>query len=181
MKETVFISGTPCVGKTTISEVLAEKLNCRLIKINEFAIENDFVLGIDDEKGYKIIDIDKLDSKINEIIADSNELLIFEGHLAHLCNGADKLIILRVHPDILKERLSARNYSDAKIRENLEAEAMGVCTDEAYEYYSDNIYEIDVSDLTVEEAVELIGNIIDDIEDFAPGEIDFMDWLIDNP
>ena len=180
MKETIFISGTPCVGKTTISEVLAEKLNCRLIKINELAIENDFILGIDDEKGYKIIDIDKLNRKVNEIIADSNELLIFEGHLTHLCKGADKLIILRVHPDILKERLSARNYSDAKIRENLEAEAMGVCTDEAYEYYSDNIYEIDVSDLTVEESVELIANIIDDIVDFAPGEIDFMNWLIDN-
>ena len=57
MSNIIFISGTPCVGKTTIAEILSQKLNCDLIKINDFAISNDLVLGIDDEKGYKIIDI----------------------------------------------------------------------------------------------------------------------------
>ena len=32
--------------------MLSEKLNCRLIKINDLAIENDYVLGIDEDKGY---------------------------------------------------------------------------------------------------------------------------------
>ena len=59
MKKTIFITGTPCTGKTTVSEVLSDKLNCRLIKINDLAIENDFVLGIDDDKGYKIIKFNK--------------------------------------------------------------------------------------------------------------------------
>ena len=84
MYKTVFITGTPCTGKTTVSEVLSEKLGCRLIKINDLAIENDFVLGIDEEKGYKVIDIPKLNDKVSEIISGSDELLIFEGHLAHL-------------------------------------------------------------------------------------------------
>ena len=60
MKNTIFITGTPCTGKTTVSEVLSEKLNCKLIKINDLAIENDYVLGIDEDKGYKIIDIEAL-------------------------------------------------------------------------------------------------------------------------
>ena len=132
MNRTVFISGTPCTGKTTVSEVLASGLDCNLIKINDLAIENDFVLGIDDEKGYKVIDIDALDVKVNEIIESCDELTVFEGHLAHLCNGADKVIVLRVRPEILQKRLEARNYSEAKILENLEEEAMGVCTSEAY-------------------------------------------------
>ena len=93
MYKTVFITGTPCTGKTTVSEVLSEKLGCRLIKINDLAIENDFVLGIDEEKGYKVIDIPKLNDKVSEIISGSDELLIFEGHLAHLCSGADKVIV----------------------------------------------------------------------------------------
>ena len=181
MKETIFISGTPCVGKTTASEVLSEKLNCRLIKINELAIENDFVLGIDKEKGYKIIDIDRLNTKINEIIADYNELLVFEGHLAHLCDGADKLIILRLHPDILKERLSSRNYSPAKIRENLEAEAIGICTSEAYELYGQKVNEIDVSNLDIGDIIPLLENIIFNEKSYPVGEVDFMDWLISNP
>ena len=101
MKNTIFITGTPCTGKTTVSEVLSEKLNCKLIKINDLAIENDYVLGIDEDKGYKIIDIDALNDKVSQIIRDSDELIIFEGHLAHLCSGTNKVKVLRVHPLIL--------------------------------------------------------------------------------
>ena len=70
MYKTIFITGTPCTGKTTVSEVLPAHLNCRLVKINDLAIENDFVLGIDEDKGYKVIDIDALDGKVSELIND---------------------------------------------------------------------------------------------------------------
>ena len=180
MYKTVFITGTPCTGKTTVSEILSEKLGCRLIKINDLAIENDFVLGIDEEKGYKVIDIPRLNDKVSEIISGSDELLIFEGHLTHLCSGADKVIVLRVRPEILQSRLEGRNYSDAKIRENLEAESMGVCTAEAYEVYGDDISEIDASDLAVDEIVELLINVLEGGADYPVGEVDFMDWLINS-
>lgn len=178
MFKTIFITGTPCTGKTTVSEILSDKLNCNLIKINDLAIDNDFVLGIDDEKGYKVIDIDALDEKVSEIIDNSEELLIFEGHLAHLCSGADKVIVLRVKPEILRSRLEARDYSESKIQENLEAEAMGVCTAEAYELYGEDISEIDVSEMSVLEIVDLISDIIAGKISPGFGEIDFMDWLI---
>ena len=178
MNKAIFITGTPCTGKTTVSEVLTDKLNCKLVKINDLAIENDFVLGIDEDKGYKIIDIDALNDKVSEIISDSDELTIFEGHLAHLCSGADKVIVLRVHPDILRVRLEARDYSESKIRENLEAEALGVCTAEAFDEYSDKISEIDASELSVDEIVELIDDVIFDRKEFPAGEVDFMGWLI---
>ena len=178
MKNTIFITGTPCTGKTTVSEVLSEKLNCRLIKINDLAIENDYVLGIDEDKGYKIIDIDALNDKVSQIIRDSDELIIFEGHLAHLCSGADKIIVLRVHPEILRKRLEERDYSESKIRENLEAEAMGVCTAEAFDEYGDRISEIDVGELSVDEIVDLIDDVISDKKEFPVGEVDFMEWLI---
>ncbi len=180
MRKTIFITGTPCTGKTTVSEVLASKLNCRLIKINDLAIENDFILGIDDDKGYKVIDIPALNEKVSELIGGSDELIIFEGHLAHLCDGADKVIVLRVRPEILQSRLEARNYSESKIHENLEAEAMGVCTAEAYDIYGDNISEIDVSDLTVDEIVDVLFSIISGTKNYPVGEIDFMGWLISN-
>ena len=178
MKKTIFITGTPCTGKTTVSEVLADKLNCRLIKINDLAIENGFVLGIDEDKGYKIIDIEALDGKVSEIISASDELTIFEGHLSHLCSGADKVVVLRVHPDILQVRLEGRDYSESKIRENLEAEALGVCTAEAFDEYGDRISEIDASELPIDETVDLICDVIFDKRQFPAGEVDFMDWLI---
>ena len=178
MSQTIFITGTPCTGKTTVSEVLSNNLNCKLIKINDLAIENDFVLGIDEDKGYKVIDIDALDDKVSQIICESDELLVFEGHLSHLCSGADKVIVLRVHPDILRERLEARGYSESKIRENLEAEALGVCSAEAFDEYGDRISEIDASDLSIDEIVCLINDVISDKRVFPVGEVNFMDWLI---
>jgi adenylate kinase len=178
MCKTIFITGTPCTGKTTISEVLSKSLGCKLIKINDLAIENDFVLGIDEDKGYKVIDIPALNEKVSEIIAASDELTIFEGHLAHLCEGADKVIVLRVRPEILEKRLEDRQYSESKIHENLEAEALGVCSAEAYELYSDDIFEIDISDLTIYEAASLVKDIIDNGGDYPAGNVDFTDWLI---
>ena len=98
-----------------------------------------------------------------------------------MCDGADKVIVLRVDPDILKTRLEARDYSDAKIRENLEAEALGVCSAEAYEKYSDKVYELDVTGLTMDEAAGLIEDVIHNGGDYPVGSVDFMDWLISNP
>ena len=178
MSNIIFISGTPCTGKTTVSEVLSEKLNWNLVKINDFAISNNLVLGIDEEKGYKIIDIDNLNVSLQNIIS-KEENLIVEGHLSHLCSGADKMIVLRCRPEILEERLSARNYSSSKIRENLEAEAMGVCSAEAYEIYNrGNLFELDVSDLSVSEIVSILLDVISGEKTLNFGEIDFMGWLI---
>ncbi|MBR0271283.1 MAG: adenylate kinase family protein [Methanobrevibacter sp.] len=177
MSNIIFISGTPCTGKTTISEKLSEKLNYDLIKINDLAIDNNLVLGIDDDKGYKIIDIDGLNELLLEIIPEHDNLIV-EGHLSHLCSGADKLIVLRCRPEILEKRLALRNYSDAKIHENLEAEALGVCSAEGLEIYENNIYELDVSDLSVDEVVLTLMDVINDEKELSFGEIDFMEWLL---
>ena len=111
-KDTViFISGTPCTGKTTVAANLNDYLSdngfdSKLIKINDFAFENDLVLGEDPDKFYKVIDIDGLNECLNEEIRQgSNGILIVEGHLSHLCEGADKMIVLRLNPSILKGRL----------------------------------------------------------------------------
>lgn len=177
MSNIIFISGTPCTGKTTVSELLSDKLNCKLVKINDLAICDNLVLGTDKDKGYKIIDIDALNESLSDIISSSDNLIV-EGHLSHLCYGADKLIILRCRPEILEKRLALRDYSDAKIHENLEAEALGVCSAEALEIYENNIYELDVSDLTPDEIVYILIDLINGEKQLSFGEIDFMDWLL---
>ncbi len=177
MSNIIFISGTPCTGKTTIGEKLSQKLNWDLVKINDLAISNNLVLGIDEDKGYKIIDIPALDENLSDIISSSDNLIV-EGHLSHLCSGADKVILLRCRPEILEKRLASRNYSDAKIYENLEAEALGVCLAESLDIYENNVYELDVSDLSVDDAVSMILDVIDGKKELTFGEIDFMEWLL---
>ena len=184
-KDTViFISGTPCTGKTTVASDLNDYLSSngfhsRLIKVNDFAIENDLVLGEDPDKLYKVIDIDGLNESLNEEIdQNSNCILIVEGHLSHLCEGADKMIVLRLNPSILKGRLEERNYSASKIQENLEAEALAVCSAEAYEIYGDEVSEIDASDKSIEEIRDLILDIATDNLECPVGSIDYMEWLL---
>ena len=185
-KDTViFISGTPCTGKTTVASDLNDYLSSngfhsRLIKVNDFAIENDLVLGEDPDKLYKVIDIDGLNESLNEEIDKNSDcVLIVEGHLSHLCEGADKMIVLRLNPSILKDRLEERNYSSSKIQENLEAEALAVCSAEAYEIYGDKTNEIDASDKSVEEIRDFIIAIAADKMECPVGSIDFMEWLLE--
>ena len=52
----VFITGTPCTGKTTS----ATRLNGHVIKIKDLARSHGFIMGVDEQKGYDIIDIEKL-------------------------------------------------------------------------------------------------------------------------
>ncbi|MBP5699491.1 MAG: adenylate kinase family protein [Methanobrevibacter sp.] len=185
-KDTViFISGTPCTGKTTVASDLNDYLahngfHSRLIKVNDFAIENDLVLGEDPDKLYKVIDIDGLNESLNEEIDKNSDcVLIVEGHLSHLCEGADKMIVLRLNPAILKNRLEERNYSESKIQENLEAEALAVCSAEAYDLYGDKTNEIDASDKSVEEIRDLVIAIASDNLECPVGSIDFMEWLLE--
>lgn len=195
----LFITGTPGVGKTTIADnlngILNKKYDSKLIKINELAIENNLIKGKDLEKGYKIVDIDKLSKKLNETIDyffsndDLPKIAIVEGHLSHLCNieiNPDntvnhifKVIVLRLNPNILQKRLSARDYSEDKIHENLEAEALGVCSVEAYENHGNNVNEINTTNLEVKDILSLVESILFDEKQFPVGDVDFMQWILD--
>ena len=99
---------------------------------------------------------------MNEIIVTKNHPnTIFEGHIAHFLKNIDKIIVLRCHPNELKNRLSSRNYSDEKIRENMEAEALNIICEEAIESYDEkNVFEIDTSTMTIEESIEKLKNIM---------------------
>lgn len=166
------------MGKTTISEVLASQIGARLIKVNDFVFEKSLTLGKDEDKGYEIIDIDKLDLALQEELEGFDGTAIVEGHVSHLCSNADRVIVLRADPEILRERLAGRKYGDSKIRENLEAEAMGVCSCEAYDLHGERVSEIDVSHMTVEEAASALADIIGGKADYPFGTVDFMEWLI---
>ena len=89
------------------------------------------------------------------------------------------MIVFRLNPSILKGRLEERNYSKSKIQENLEAEALAVCSAEAYEIYGDKTNEIDASDKSVEEIRDLIIAIASDNLECPVGSIDFMEWLLE--
>ncbi len=186
----IFISGTPCTGKTTIATELNDYLNnngcdSTLIKINDLALEKDLVLGEDPDKYYKVIDIDRLNDVLGKEIAEfksktgsTPKAIIVEGHLSHLCEGADKMIVLRLNPSSLKNRIEARDYAESKVNENLEAEALAVCSAEACELYDEELNEIDTTDKSIDDVLSVILDVINDNAHYPAGSIDFMGWFL---
>jgi len=175
----LFITGTPGTGKTTISKLLKEQFSFNIVDINRLVNDEKLYTGIDEEKGYKIVNIPALCSKLDDIISclDDREDLLVEGHLSHFCNGADRVVVLRAHPDILKIRLKNKGFKDAKIAENVEAEALDICAFEAFQRYGDQASEVDATDKSPQQVVDIIKMIMDGEETFPVGRVDFSEYL----
>ena len=81
----------------------------------------------------------------------------------------------------MDEEARKRQQNLPHLAENLEAEALGVCSAEAYEKYPNSVYELDITHLSIENAVFLVESVISDGGNYPVGDVDFMDWLIENP
>lgn len=152
----IIITGVPGTGKTTVSKILSEKLNIPHIDVNDIIEKNkSLILGFDEERNSKIIDEKKLGIILEKYAG------IIESHLSHFVSpeGIDYCFVLRCSSAVLSKRLSMRNYSKKKIEENIEAEIMNICGDEAFQM-KHKIIEIDTSDKTPEKVAEIIFNIV---------------------
>ncbi|RAP53424.1 MAG: hypothetical protein BZ138_00990 [Methanosphaera sp. rholeuAM270] len=171
----VIITGTPGTGKTSVTERLKEKIEGEFISINYLLEEYDLSLGVDEKRGYKIVDTEKMIPVVDGIADKSDkDLIVFEGHIAQDYPNADLVIVLRCNPEILNTRLNARNWREEKIHENVSAEILGVCTSESYELYGDRVQEIETSNMSVEEAANCIVDVINRKVSCPIGEIDYL-------
>ena len=177
----IIITGTPGTGKTTVSKIIAKAINSPLIAINDLIIEKHLYNGHDNEKGYKIVDMESLSKEINLIINNTAEHVIVEGHLAHdfeVDELVEFVIVLRTRPSVLRKRLNKREWSESKIQENVEAEALDLCTFEAVEIHGDKVHELDTSDLDVDEVSEIVIQILNGKKHLPPGNINFLEELL---
>lgn len=175
----ILITGTPGVGKTTVSNVLKDKLNANLIAINELVDEKHIYMGIDPERGYKIVDMDVLFEELDKIVKeiDESNYILIEGHLSHFYENADLIIVLRANPDVLRDRMKVKGWEKSKIDENIEAEIIGICSYESYEIHGKKASEIDTSSISPQEVSDLIIKVINGDNEFPIGNVDYMEYL----
>jgi adenylate kinase len=176
----LILTGTPGTGKSTLSKLLVQKLNGKLVEINQLVEDKKLYTGHDPEKGYLEVDLGALEKELQGILTKSpkkDSWIILEGHLSHYFPNAELVIVLRTNPRILEERLRSRGWRDAKILENLEAEALDVCTWEAFQIHGDKVHELDTSTINPDKALKIVLEIIKGEISFPVGNVDFSEYL----
>jgi len=135
MKKAVCVSGSVGSGKTTYAKKLAKSLKAKYIDVNEIIKKNNLIDGYDKERKCDVVDIKKLKRVLEKMIKESKEKLIIDSHMSHFLDPkfVDYVVITKTSLKKLKSRLEKRKYSKKKIDENMEAEIMEICLNEAKE------------------------------------------------
>ncbi|MDD3421631.1 MAG: adenylate kinase family protein [Methanocellales archaeon] len=169
----VGITGTPGTGKSAVCEILQKYYP--VIDLNQLIEEKKFYTEKDRERNTLVADTDALVKYVLNYSKGVKQTAIFEGHLAHYL-PLDLVIVLRASPSELRRRLSKKGFDEAKIKENVEAEALDVILIEALERH-ENVHEIDTSEKDVTEVVNCIVEIINGSDKYRPGSIDWSGEL----
>lgn len=177
----IALSGTPGTGKTSVSNLLRND-GYSIIDLNKLILEKDFVVGIDNKRDSKIIDINSLDKYFIDFNL-SNELVFLEGHLSHHLRSVKYVVILRCHPHNLEIRLQKKGWKPEKIKENVEAEILDIILCETVEIHPEkNIFEIDTTKKSIKSVsrsiIEIVNNKFLPIKKYNIGKIDWSEEIL---
>jgi adenylate kinase len=178
MKRVILITGTPCVGKTTLAKQLATKLDALYINLTDYAKANGLTLGEDKQRNTTIIDETKMRKALEATINQTEKTtIIVDGHYAAAVvpsSLATHVFVLRRNPVELKVFMQKCAFPDAKLYENLSAEILDVCLVEALQMHEGKVCELDVTGKTVEETVNEVLAVVNEGKRCYSG---FVDWL----
>ena len=135
MKKAIIVSGSVGAGKTTFAKNLAGKLNAKYVSINDVVDKYKISKSYDKKRKSKIVEVDKLNKILVGLINKSRKKLVIDGHLSHYLpkRYVERCYIVKCELKELEKRLEKRGYSNANVRENLDAEIFDVCLEEAKE------------------------------------------------
>lgn len=133
--KSIVVSGTPGTGKTKIAKRIAKEIKGKYVDVNKVVQKYKLAEGYDKKRKTKIVAVKKLNKVLSRMIAESKKILVIDSHLSHyLPKEKVKLcIICKCNVNELRKRLKKRGYKKTKIEENVEAEIMDVCLNEAKE------------------------------------------------
>lgn len=134
-KRVVIVSGTPGTGKTTVARRLASALGLDYVDVNDVVESYGLAERYDARRRCNVVDTAKLNKALRQIIDDSARGVVIDSHLSHYMKpeDVDVCVITKCDLKILQQRLVKRGYHDDKVRENLDAEILDICYNEAVE------------------------------------------------
>jgi adenylate kinase len=181
-KRVILITGTPCVGKTTVAKQLTTELNALYINLTDLATKHNLTTGEDKQRKTIIIDEEKMRRKIRETIDTSEKsTVIVDGHYAAAVvpkNHVTHIFVLRRNPVELRRFMEKCGFSETKLWENITSEILDVCLVEALrEHKKEKVCELDVTGKTPEKISREIIAIIDKRKKCLTGCVDWLGML----
>jgi len=162
----VAVTGTPGTGKTTAVEGLDTDLE--VVHLNDLVRAEELTTGRDEARDSLVADLDA----VRERLAGREDLLV-ESHLAHHLD-VDRVVVLRCHPDELRQRLRQRGEPRGTIEENAESEALDVVLAEAVDRHGrDRVYEIDTTGRRPAAVADDLAAVLAGEAEPAVGVVDF--------
>jgi len=132
----IIISGTPGTGKTTVAKRIAREIKGKYVDVNKVIEKYKLAEGYDRKRKSRIVDVKKLSKALIRMIKENKKILVIDSHLSHyIPKEYIKLcVICKCNINELRKRLKKRGYTKEKTEENIEAEIMDVCLNEAKEF-----------------------------------------------
>ncbi|MEM3641124.1 MAG: adenylate kinase family protein [Candidatus Bathyarchaeia archaeon] len=178
-KRVILVTGTPCVGKTSVSKLLSLRLNALYLNLTELAMRENIVCGKDAERNSIIVDENRMLRRISEIIKNCEKKdVVIDGHYA--VNVVSKrlvtyVFVLRRDPVELRSFMEKNGFSGRKLWENLASEVLDVCLFDALKVHSEGkVCELDVTGKSVE---EIVAEILGILRNRKKCRVGIVDWL----
>lgn len=178
LKRIIVVTGTPGVGKTVVTGLLASRLDAFHIDLGELVKRETLWSDVDKARGTLIADMPKLSKRVQEMIEHSERDIVLDGHYAVDVVPAKNIhivFVLRREPDELRRSMEKRGFKGKKLKENLAAEVLDVCLYNAVKVCGlEKVCEIDVTGKKADEVVEGVVAVLEGKKACAVG---IVDWL----
>ena len=197
----VSLCGVPGSGKTSVGRLLRER-GYNVVDLSRLIDELGIGADWDDEAKSRLVDRAELGSALWTWWTETekeDEIWILEGHLSHLA-PSDMVLLLRVDPDEIMDRLKDRGYSEGKSRENAEAEGISLLVYEALEVEKEAlggedwkllprragiVFERDITELDPAETADWVNEMLEAyrgkrfylLSRYRPGRVDWTEVL----
>lgn len=150
----ITISGPPGSGKSTLSKILASRLNMELVSVGDIfrKMANDRCMSLE-EFGMLAKSDERIDRELDEEqkkIAGEKENIILEGRLSGFLVNADLKVWLKAPLEIRAERIAEREKKPVSVAMK-EASEREECEKDRYlKYYCIDIRDLSVYDLVID-------------------------------
>jgi adenylate kinase len=176
--QVLVITGTPGVGKSSVSRALALKLNAVNVNLSALVELEGLSVGRDTKRDTQIVNTKEVSRHVKELISRTRGLVIVEGHSAmDVVAKEDVLLafVLRRSPDQLRTVLRRRGFDENKVAENVAAEILDICLfDTVKAFGQGKTCELETSGVSIEDTVTGITGIIAGTQ---PCHVGIVDWL----